>query len=478
MHSAVRLRALVAFAALGAATACGLAVSGLGPVDGGPRVEDGSIEEVATGRDAGSDVTLDVAGDALERDTSSSDGRVCTVATCAVDLALGPFHSCAILAGGAVRCWGSNELGQLGFGAIVDGGVEPGATPTPGPAPVDGGATQIVAGGVVTGTTPPAYNPFSCALLGTGDVACWGGNADGELGGGAEAGKDSIPHATPSPADIAGATRLTGGGAHACALAADAAVLCWGRGDDGQLGRAGVTFDPTPEPPSPSPEASVTQIATGGYHSCVRERTGAVECWGLDNLAQLGRTIATGNGFDPAAAPVPGLGGVQQIAAGYVDVCAVLDAGSVACWGYNASGELGRGTMDTFEVTPALVALPAGPPVVQVAIGAYHACAVRADGSLWCWGYNGMGQLGVGTVDSSGTVVTPNSSATPLQVPLLPAVARVACGAFHTCAIMRAGPVFCWGANDYGQLGGGPGDGGDGGGIDDLAHVEPVVVAF
>jgi hypothetical protein len=187
---------------------------------------------------------------------------------------------------------------------------------------------------------------------------------------------------------------------------------------------------------------------TAGYdHACALTATGTVECWGANDVGQLG----DGSSTDRAApVPVPLPAPASQVAAGYSHTCAVA-AGQVYCWGDNTFGEVGDGTT-TSRTLPVLVG---GLPVIAslgaggaglTTVTAAHTCAIGTNGAFYCWGSNGSGQLGTGgtapglrpvLVSALGTGVSPD---------------RVSCGGRHTCTL-AGGAVQCFGANDSGQLG-------------------------
>jgi hypothetical protein len=145
----------------------------------------------------------------------------------------------------------------------------------------------------------------------------------------------------------------------------------------------------------------VIEVAPGRAHTCARASDGRVWCWGQNAWGQLG----TGNGllsYGGSATPVESLmKGATGIAAGAIDTCAIRVDGTVWCWGHNGYGELGNGLGPTNSASnePVLALLP--PVAVGLAAGNYHSCAIRIDGSLWCWGLNGAGQVGDGTYDNS-----------------------------------------------------------------------------
>jgi alpha-tubulin suppressor-like RCC1 family protein len=166
-------------------------------------------------------------------------------------------------------------------------------------------------------------------------------------------------------------------------------------------------------------------------------------CAGSNAAGQFANGMAGGSNFD-VPTPIASLSALSDAAIGGNFSCAVKSDGTLWCWGANASGQLGNGTTAP-AYAPAEVA-PLGHAVAQVSAGSEHACAVKTDGTLWCWGTNDDGQIGNGT----RAMVT-----TPFHVAALHDVTRVRAGARTTCAALADGSLWCWGYNYYGQLGDG-----------------------
>jgi hypothetical protein len=311
-------------------------------------------------------------------------------------LALGAAHTCALLDTGAVRCWGWNWFGQLGYGnqdAIGDGEV-PAAV---GLVDIGGKATALAAGAHHT-----------CALLDTGDVRCWGLNLYGQLGYSHtnNIGDTETP-ATVGPVAIGGkAIALAAGVYHTCALLDSGEVRCWGYNFNGQLGYGhtnNIGDNELPRDAGPVDiGGSVSALTAGSYHTCALLDSGEVRCWGLNSAGQLGygNTIAIGDTESPRAAGVVDTGDdVIQIAAGGVHTCALLSSGQVRCWGGNGNGQLGYGHTSNIGDTerPAEVGhVEAGGTLAQLDLGANHSCVLNGSGKVRCWGQNASGQLGHG----------------------------------------------------------------------------------
>jgi hypothetical protein len=186
-------------------------------------------------------------------------------------------------------------------------------------------------------------------------------------------------------------------------------------------------------------------VAAGDAHTCALAGDGTVSCWGGDDFGQLG----DGGGADrpsPITVALAGApaGGATAIAAGAQHTCALALDGQIICWGRGDAGQLGRSGDGVAGAGPGVV--QGVPAASAIAAGGDHTCAVATDQTLWCWGANDQGQLGNGLEAPSGD---------PGQVAGLTQVVGVTAGAAHTCAWRKDGTVWCWGGNQSGQLGDG-----------------------
>lgn len=353
-------------------------------------------------------------------------------------VAAGRFHTCALAIDGDLWCWGTNNRGQLGTGALESSRTPLRVTGVP------GDATALTAG-----------LDHTCALFKTKIPYCWGSNRARQLGQDAP-GVASIPHLlqlaplSNGVTPINGIPAISGGRYHTCLITPDRGAQCWGRNSDGQLGDG--TQLPRTQPVNINGfSGEVMSVALGAEHSCALVQTGAVQCWGSNTAGQLGDGTTTEH-FTPK--DVIGLTGMAAaLVAGESHTCALMPDG-VKCWGDNAAGQLGDGTT-TKASFPVVVAGLSG--VSAVTAGATHTCALLQSGGVKCWGGNAAGQLG----DSSQI-----SRTTPVDVLGLSGVIALDAGGAHTCAVNGDGAVYCWGANNSGQLGDGS----------RLAQFQPVAV--
>lgn len=332
----------------------------------------------------------------------------------------GGNHTCALLTSGAVKCWGYNTYGQLGDDSMDDKHIPTAVTG------LSSGVTAVSAGYLHT-----------CALLTGGAVKCWGNSDQGQIG-------DNYTVKRLAPVSVegldSGVTAISSGAFHTCALLTGGAVKCWGYNSNGQLGNG--TDSPSRTPINVSGLSSgVTAISAGGFHTCAITSGGGLKCWGMNDSGQLGDGTTTDK-LTPTS--VSGLAsGVIMVSSAADHTCAVLAGGAAKCWGYNAHGQIGDTTSTSKSVPTAVTGLTSG--VTAISADGNHTCAILTGGTAKCWGNNDFGQIGDTTTTSKSdpTAVTGLTSG----------VTAITIGAFHSCAILADGAAKCWGANDDGELG-------------------------
>ncbi len=390
-----------------------------------------------------------------------------------LQVSAGSYHTCALLAGGRVKCWGRGGNGRLGVGNTASRGDQAGEM---------GAALETVALGAGRRSTQvTAGGHHTCAVLDDQSVKCWGDNFDGQLGLGHRRdigdGPGEMGDALPAVSLGAGrrALEVCAGEYHTCARLGGGEVKCWGYNDYGQLGlghqsrigdQPGEMGDALPTV-SLGAGRSATTLSCGRWHTCAILDDGTVKCWGSNSYGQLGLGDGVGRGAAAGqmgdALPVVALGAgrtARSIDAGYDHTCAVLDDGSVKCWGRNSWGALGLG--DTRhrgdgpgEMGDALPAVDLGPGRTATAVtaGWGFACALLDDGTTKCWGSNENGRLGQGHLSHLGDA--------PGEVAAAPAIAlgagrfarSIAAGSGHACAVLDDSTLRCWGNGLFGRHG-------------------------
>jgi alpha-tubulin suppressor-like RCC1 family protein len=302
--------------------------------------------------------------------------------TNATAISAGFVHTCALISGGRVKCWGDPSYGELGNGP----------TDTSGSVPV-----SVV--GITTAIAISAGGQHTCAILSNHTVRCWGSNFYGQLGDGTN--DDS---ATPvTVAGITTATAISAGYDHTCALLSGGAGVCWGSNTYGQLG------DPT-SGDSPTP-VDVPGITTATAISAGYDQTCAIQDGGTSNYICWGALGSEASGLISTATAIS-TGGFQN--------CALLSDHTVQCWGYNVSGELGDGTTSYFSSSAVTVlGVTSATAISAAGDGTDHTCALLTGGTAMCWGSNGYGELGNGTTtdSSSPSAISELSGATYVALP-------------------------------------------------------------
>ena len=358
------------------------------------------------------------------------------------NITAGYDYTCAVTSDGTAACWGKNQYGQLGNGTTT-------SPTTPVAVTMSGALTNKTVTNITAG-----YD-YTCAVTSDGTAACWGNNGYGQLGNGTTTGST-----TPVAVTMSGAltnkaiTNITVGGNYTCAVTSDGTAACWGNNEYGQLGNGTTNNSTTPVAVTSGALAgkTVTNITGGGLHTCALTSDGTAACWGNNEYGQLGNGT-TNNSTTPVAVTSGAIAGktVTNITARHVYTCAVTADGTAACWGYNGDGRLGNGTTNN-STTPVAVTSGAiaGKTVTNVTGGGNYTCAVLSDGTAACWGYNGNGQLGNGTTNNSTTPVAVTSGALTNKT-----VTNITAGEDHTCALLSDGTAACWGSNDSGALGSG-----------------------
>lgn len=338
-----------------------------------------------------------------------------------VALSVGRLHTCAVTATDT-WCWGVAG-DQLGNATVGSNAYDP---------------VRVLGGHTFTRVAASGLD-HTCALDADGRAWCWGSGSIGQLGPGTEEG-------SVLPVLVSDDLRfddVLAGRWHSCGLTADGEVYCWGLTRSLGAGLQGGTSDVHAEPIRVVLDEPATAISGSFSHTCALSAGGELRCWGFSYAGELGAEEAQGDHFTPMR--VSGDRVWRSVSAGEVYTCALDADGAAWCWGRDLYGRLGTGTPAGDVGAPTPVA--GGHTFATIDAGPTHACALDAAGVAWCWGRNGMGQLGV------GRDVVEEQTSIPVPVATNLRFTSVGGGYGTTCGVTTDGAAVCWGWAE--RLGGG-----------------------
>ncbi|MBS1963657.1 MAG: hypothetical protein JST04_15690 [Bdellovibrionales bacterium] len=370
---------------------------------------------------------------------------------------------------GTVQCSGAGANGQLGDGNCADS--------IPNAVTVSGISTAVDIAAATMGNS-------ACAVLADGTVQCWGSNGNHQLGDGTTTDRC----APVAVSGVTSAVRVAMGAFGACALIADGRVKCWGGGYVGNGSFSGSIVPAYVKIDGATDLTGVAQIAMGYNTSCAVLTDGSMRCWGDNSFGQFGNGSTLSDDY---ATGIPtGITAAAFANPGFLSTCALLQNGSVKCWGDNGIGELGTGNLSssltpvavggitsaisltgyadrcviendrtkcwgpagghhgdfgTEDVVPAQ-AYPGVANAVQVETTESGECARLANGAVQCFGWTGnQGEL--------GPVNQPGYATTPETIAGITTAIQIATAEHTACALLANGTIKCWGAGDVGQRG-------------------------
>ena len=337
-----------------------------------------------------------------------------------IDVAAGSTHSCGIKSDGRLFCWGERYGGKIGNGGSASGNQ---LTPV-----------EVTGGGVWVSVT--AGEDSTCGIQANGKAFCWGERSYGRLGvGGATSGNQTTPVLVTGEGAW---KKIDANATHTCGIKTDDTAWCWGYAQYGKTGRGNTTDAANPVLVFSGTDKWL-DIDAGFNHTCGIKANGTAWCWGAGTGGQLGDGATTNRIMGVA---VTGGGTWTSINAANTHSCGIKTGGTLFCWGTNTYGEIGDDTTIT-RTSPVSVA--GGAAWKAVSGGSYFTCGIRMDGRRNCWGSNGIeGRLGDGATISR-SVPTPIEPRSPWKY--------VTHGHSHICGIKTDDTLWCWGANEYGQLG-------------------------
>lgn len=359
-------------------------------------------------------------------------------------------HACGISNSHEIYCWGNNSYGQLGDGTTTASGLRMSIKVKSSDGLSDFSSAKNVEGGYA----------HTCTVTTDGAAYCWGSNSNGQLGDNSTTNRD-LPvrvHGENDQGNLADVESISAGNQQSCAINGDGAAYCWGEGWDGELGDGLDSYSYTPvqvlNVAGTDDFQDAYQVSAGKYFTCATDIDGAVYCWGSNNTGAIGNN-GSGN-IVPAAVINPEQEDFDQltaVASSQIGTCTLKTDGTVYCWGYNGAGTVGDGTT-TNRTNPVQVhgvgdvGYLSG--VSKITRGSDMTCALKTDGTVYCWGSGYAGDLGTG--DGAGSYV-------PIQVHgvgnfgYLTDITDISAGAYHVCGLKSDQTVYCWGSNSFGQVG-------------------------
>jgi alpha-tubulin suppressor-like RCC1 family protein len=368
----------------------------------------------------------------------------------------GRDFGCGLIPLGRLYCWGLNSFSQLGAkppegdSVCFEEGTGVGASPCR--------LTPIRVAPQLVFSSVSAGDDFACGLTGTGKAYCWGSGTSGKLGNGGAAGASA-----PTPITFGSSfTSISAGGNHTCAIGTGGTAYCWGQDDFGQLGDARLVNSTTPIPVVAGGAVAIfSAISAGLRHTCALDVSGSATCWGLNNNGQLGAGVP--GGFSDQPLTVAGGISFNAISAGGDTVlspifrleshtCGIATNGAAWCWGSNGSGQLGNGSVGGPDVNvPTPVA--GGFSFSKISAGSRFTCGLTTGGAIYCWGHNSDLQLGRGPFTGGGADSGVPQIVSGGELPAGVTFVSVTAGRRHACGIGSDGAAYCWGSDVFGALG-------------------------
>ena len=340
-----------------------------------------------------------------------------------IDVAAGGQHSCGLTTQGQIACWGKNYAGSLGIG----------------------GNSNLLQPSLFLEKEDwvdfSLGHSHSCAIDRSRDLYCWGGNTYGELGIGT-ASTNRFPVKVTNSSG--GWYSIHLGYDHSCAIGIDKSVWCWGKNLHYELGDGTNTNKSLPVKIS---DEKWLQLSLAESHTCGVKVNGSLWCWGQNTYDKTGAGIEKISVFSKTPQRLGNDNDWQAVSIGANHSCALKQNGDLFCWGDNSYGQIG------YQSNDRLVSFASKEVVGQnfesLSSGKFHTCASKVDNSQWCWGANTHNQLAFGyQAFGMNAYVT-----TPLKIGQANNWSQLALGDGFSCGIRTDHSLWCWGGNQKGQLG-------------------------
>ncbi len=338
----------------------------------------------------------------------------------------GLLHTCAVRVDHHLFCWGLDDAAQLGNGLPLE----------------DRRSPVEVAGHTGDWAAVSAGDVHTCAIKTTGRLFCWGSGFEGRLGNGAD--EDH-----PEPVEVAGLTTdwasVSAGGTGTCGTRTDGRLYCWGADFRGANGDGGGTVSTDVPTEVAGGATDWHSVSTGFNHTCAQKLSGRILCFGDDTFGQVGNGEPHGSFHTSPVALAGDATDWATVTTSNQHTCATKTSGRLFCWGRGIDWALGSPGQDWADLSSPTQVVGATTNWVTVATGFRHSCGRRAAGRLYCWGSPKRAALG-----QNRQFV----QATPLLVPGgFTDWSTVTAGMWSTCALRANGVLYCWGNNEYGQVG-------------------------
>ena len=348
--------------------------------------------------------------------------------TTAAQVASGGRTTCAVMTGGNAYCWGDNTYGQLGNGTTTSSAT---------PVLVSGGYTWATISIVVQNNAAAV-----CGVTTAGVGYCWGANNNGQVG-------DNTTTQRTTPTAVSGGytwASISAGYYDACGVTTSGSGYCWGANNNGQIGNGTTTNSHTPT--AVSGGYTWASISEGTSDSCGVTTAGVGYCWGENLHGEVGDTTTTQRTTPTAVSG--GYTWASISSSAQFASCGVTTAGAGYCWGYNNAGQVGD-TTTTDRSAPTAVS---GSYTWSTIVSGYGtSCGITTGNVTYCWGSNNAGQIGIGNTTTQHSPVTVNGGQTYSSI--VNQASPGDSGYGTTCGLTLDGIIYCWGYNNYSEVGDG-----------------------